>query len=239
MRIRTAAQTDIGKVREENEDRFLCDDELRLYAVADGIGGLAGGAEAAEEAVMQLLALGRTLPKNGSWDFPSLIQTINQHVVKRGQTIDRVFGIGTTFIAVHLTDGQLQLAHVGDSSCFLHRDHALEKLTLDHTVENEMRARHGRGAADHLSPRTRGALTRCVGQPKPPEADLLTRVLKTGDRILLCSDGISRFIQEQEIAVVLGRADGPAEALEEIIKLASERGGYDNATGVLIFVDEI
>jgi protein phosphatase len=239
MRIRTAANTDIGKVREENEDRFLCDDELRLYAVADGIGGLSGGAEAAEEAVTQLLALARALPKEGDWDFPGLIRAINQHVVKRGQTIDKVFGIGTTFIAVRLTDGQLQLAHVGDSSCFLHRDGALEKLTLDHTVENEMRARHGHGAADHLSARTRNALTRCVGQPRPPEADILVRTLKAGDRIFLCSDGITRFIQEPEIAALLGKAPGPAEAIAQMIALASKRGGFDNATGVLIFVDEV
>jgi protein phosphatase len=239
MRIRTAAQTDIGKVREENEDRFLCDDELRLYAVADGIGGLAGGAEAAEEAVMQLLALARTLPKDGHWDFPSLIHTINQHVVKRGQTIDRVFGIGTTFIAVRLTAKQLHLAHVGDSSCFLHRDGALEKLTLDHTVENEMRARHGNGAADHLSPRTRNALTRCVGQPKPSQADLLVRALNPGDRIFLCSDGITRFIQEPELADLITEADNPVVCLGQMIELASQSGGFDNATGVLIFIDEV
>ena len=74
MRIRTAALTDIGKVREENEDRFLLDDNLRLYAVADGIGGLAGGAEAAEEAVKQLSALSRALPADDDWDFPALIE---------------------------------------------------------------------------------------------------------------------------------------------------------------------
>jgi len=81
MRIRTAALTDIGKIREENEDRFLRDDELRLYAVADGIGGLAGGGEAAEEAVKHLAAMGQALPADGDWDFSTLIRTINQHVV--------------------------------------------------------------------------------------------------------------------------------------------------------------
>jgi protein phosphatase len=239
MRIRTAALTDIGKVREENEDRFLLDDNLRLYAVADGIGGLAGGAEAAEEAVKQLSALSRALPAEGDWDYPAIIKAINVHVVSRGRTIDATFGIGTTLIVARLSNHSLQVAHVGDSGCFLHRDGALEKLTLDHTVENEMRALHGRAAADHLSPRTRNALTRCVGQPKPPEVDFLTRSLKTGDRILLCSDGITRFIQERELAEIVGRATGPTEAMEEIIRLASERGGYDNATGVLVFVDEI
>jgi protein phosphatase len=239
MLIRTAALTDIGKVREENEDRFLRDDELRLYAVADGIGGLAGGAEAAEETVKQLAALSRTVPPHGDWDFPALIRTINEYVVAIGRKIDPSFGIGTTLIVVRLTLQHLQVAHVGDSSCFLHRDGVLEKLTVDHTVENEMRALHGRGAADHLSVRTRNALTRCVGQPKPPKADLLTRPLKAGDRILLCSDGITRFVQEPELADIIGRAAGPADAMKEMIALASDFGGYDNATGVLIFVDEI
>lgn len=239
MRIRTAALTDIGKVREENEDRFLQDDELRLYAVADGIGGLAGGAEAAEETVKQLAALGRTLPADAEWDFHALIHTINQHVVSRGRTIDALFGIGTTLIIVRLFNKHFNVAHVGDSSCFLLRDGTLEKLTLDHTVENEMRARHGRGAADHLSVRTRNALTRCVGQPKPPEADVLKRPLKAGDRILLCTDGITRFIQEHELMDLLFRAPTPLEGMEKIIALASELGGFDNATGVLIFVDEV
>ncbi len=239
MRFRTAALTDIGKVREENEDRFLRDDELRLYAVADGIGGLAGGAEAAEETVKQLAALGRALPGEGHWDFASMIRTINQHVVSRGRTIDALFGIGTTLIVVRLFRDHMQVAHVGDSSCYLHRDGALEKLTMDHTVENEMRARHGRNAADHLSARTRNALTRCVGQPKPPEADVLARPLKAGDRILLCSDGITRFIHDRELADLLGNAPGPEECLAKIIALASERGGFDNATGVLLFIDEV
>ena len=239
MRIRTAAQTDIGKVREENEDRFLRDDELRLYAVADGIGGLAGGAETAEEAVTRLSTLARTLPPDGDWDFSNLIRTVNQHVVSRGRAIDSVFGIGTTLIVVRLANQNLQVAHVGDSSCFLYRDGELEKITLDHTVENEIRALHGQGAADHLSPRTRNALTRCVGQPKPPEVDILTRVLKAGDRILLCSDGITRFIQELELANILTAAPGPAEGIKDMVALASTRGGFDNATGVLIYVDEV
>jgi protein phosphatase len=102
-----------------------------------------------------------------------------------------------------------------------------------------MRARHGHGAADHLSPRTRGALTRCVGQPKSPQADLLVRELNAGDRILLCSDGITRFIQEPELAELIASETSPKTCLGAMIEMASERGGFDNATGVLICVDEV
>ncbi|MFA5057915.1 MAG: PP2C family serine/threonine-protein phosphatase [Opitutaceae bacterium] len=239
MRIRTAALTDIGKVREENEDRFLCDEQLQLYAVADGIGGLAGGAQAAEEAVTQLTALTRRLATAEDWDFQSLFLTINQRVASLGQIIDDTFGIGTTLTVARLHGGRLQLAHVGDSSCYLLRNETLEKLTLDHTVENELKARHGRGAALLLNPRTRNALTRCIGQPKPPLADQLDRPLQAGDRLLLCSDGITRFIEDRELAHLLVTAEEPAAGLRKIIDLASQRGGHDNATGVLIFVDAV
>ncbi|HUJ43122.1 MAG TPA: PP2C family serine/threonine-protein phosphatase [Opitutaceae bacterium] len=239
MRIRTAALSDIGKVRDENEDRFLRDDERQLYAVADGIGGLAGGAQAAEEAINQLSTLVRALPADDAWDFQALFTAINQHVAGVGMAIDATFGIGTTLTAVRLYDRRLQLAHVGDSCCHLWRDGKLEKLTLDHTVENEMRARHGHGAVIFLNPRTRNALTRCIGQPLAPEADLLMRPLKDGDRLLLCSDGITRCMAEQELAQVLTVSADPVAALKGIIDLASLRGGHDNATGVLIFVDAV
>jgi protein phosphatase len=239
MRIRTAALSDIGKVREENEDRFLCDDDLQLYAVADGIGGLAGGGQAAEEAIAQLLALARKQSASDDWDFQALFETISQRVANLGKSIDATFGIGTTLTAARLYQKRLYLAHVGDSGGYLWRDRILEKLTLDHTLENEFKARHGRNVAVFLSPRSRNALTRCIGQTTPPEADLLIRPLRAGDRLLLCSDGITRFVRENELAQLLADTANPADALNEIIALASDRGGHDNATGVLIFVDSV
>ena len=239
MRIRTAALSDIGKIREENEDRFLCNDDLQLYAVADGIGGLAGGGQAAEEAIAQLLALARKQSASDDWDFQALFDTISQRVASLGKSIDATFGIGTTLTVARLYHRQLHLAHVGDSGCYLWRDRILEKLTLDHTLENEFKARHGRSVAIFLSPRTRNALTRCIGQAAPPEADLLMRPLRASDRLLLCSDGITRFVRENELAQLLADTANPADSLNEIIALASDHGGHDNATGVLIFVDSV
>jgi protein phosphatase len=238
MRLHTAALTDIGHVREENEDRFLRDDALQLYAVADGIGGLAGGGQAAETAIGQLAALARTPPADGDWDFQALFAEINQRVAAVGRTIDTTFGIGTTLTVVRLRERGLQLGHVGDSSAFLLRRSRLEKLTHDHTMENEIRGRGGR-ALIFLSPRTRNALTRCIGQPVTPQAEVLTRPLADGDRLFLCSDGVTRYIQEDEIAGAIAKAAEPAEALAQLVRLANARGGHDNATGVLIFVDAI
>ena len=239
MRIRSAALTDIGKIREENEDRYLCDDELGLYAVADGIGGLAGGAQAAEEAIVRLSSLSRKLPPKEDWDFQTLFQTINQHVAGVGQTIDAIYGIGTTLTVARLHNNSLHIAHVGDSSCFLWRDENFEKLTLDHTVENELKVRQGRGVAVFLSARARNALTRCIGQPDPPLADVFVRPLQEGDRILLCSDGVTRFSRDREIAHLMATAANPGGALKRMIELAAARGGLDNATGVAVFVDGV
>lgn len=237
MRFRSAALSDIGKVREENEDRFLCDEGSRLFAVADGIGGLAGGAQAAEETIRQLSDLTKELTDRDEWDFQGLFNAINQYVAGVGRQIDAVYGIGTTLTVARLHRGALQVAHVGDSSCYLWRDETFKKLTLDHTVENEMLARHGHGAAMFLSPRARNALTRCIGQPEPPLTDVESVPLQAGDRILLCSDGITRFTKEREMEHLIATAPRPDVALDRMVELANARGGLDNATGVLIFVD--
>jgi len=239
MLIRTAALTDIGKVREENEDRFLRDDELRLYAVADGIGGLAGGAQAAEETVSRLHELVRATPEGADCDLAALVPAINERVAELGRTIDPNFGIGTTLVAGRIIGEQLRLIHIGDSVCYLIRAGALQKITEDHTVENEIKAKHGHAAMLFLNPRTRNALTRCIGQQGSPVPDVITRDLAAGDRILLCSDGISRFIPEDEIADVIAQATDPAQAMRSLIVFADSRGGIDNATGVAIFVDEV
>jgi serine/threonine protein phosphatase PrpC len=238
MRLRSASLTDIGKVREENEDRFLCDDGRRLYAVADGIGGLAGGAQAAEEAIAQLAALAAGQPADGDWDFQSLFAEINRRVATVGRSIDTTFGIGTTLTVVRLRDAHLNIAHVGDSCAFLRRGERFEKLTHDHTMENEMRARSGHSLV-FLNPRTRNALTRCIGQPVTPKAELLTLPVADGDRLLVCSDGITRYLHEQEISEAMVRAAEPVDALAQLVTAANDRGGHDNVTGVAVFIDAL
>jgi len=238
MRLRSAALTDIGKIREENEDRFLCDDALQLYAVADGIGGLAGGGEAAEEAIAQLTALAGAQPADGDWDYQAIFAEINHRVAAVGRSIDTTFGIGTTLTVARILGHRLLLGHVGDSCAFLRRGSRMEKLTHDHTMENEMRARSGHSLV-FLNPRTRNALTRCIGQPVTPRAEVLEHALAADDRVLLCSDGVTRYLSEEEISLAVAKAAEPADGLAELVTSANARGGHDNATGVLVFIDEL
>jgi len=237
MKIRSAALTDIGKVRRENEDRFLRDDALGLYGVADGIGGLPGGAEAAQHAVTQLHAAIAAAPPGSLPDLAALTQRLNESVFQLGARISPAHGLGTTLTYALLRDGVLCLAHVGDSRCHLLRENKLACLTTDHTVENEVRASRAAGKIILFEESQRKALTRCIGQHGPLAVDVSRHPLQTGDRLLFSSDGIDKAIDETELAALLDADLAPDAILRALIALANDRGGGDNATGVLVFVD--
>jgi serine/threonine protein phosphatase PrpC len=239
LSLRSAAHTDIGRVRRENEDRFLLDEKQMWFGVADGVGGLPGGAEAAQLAVEQITA-GSRLVRNG--DAPDLVKIVhraNQLVAALGQQISPSMGIGTTLTIGCIVGGTLKLAHVGDSRCYGTRRSEFFRLTEDHSVENEARLRRSRGEVVYYHEANRNALTRCIGQPTPPEVDLVERRLEPNDRYLFCTDGVTRMVPDSELAELLLKHSEPEEALHEIIGLAVRRGGPDNATGVAVFVDEI
>lgn len=236
MQLRSAALTDIGRIRRENEDRFLCDEPLDLFGIADGVGGLPGGAEAAQcavDLVKKLVSTSSAVP-----DLELITLETNHAVSQLGFRMSPHFGIGSTLTFGIFRDGKLRLAHVGDSRCYLLRGNDLECLTLDHSVENEARARRARGELIWVNEQHRNALTRCIGQSTPLEVDVTVRTVMPKDRYLFCSDGVTRTIREEELAEILSHDDEPINILQEIIDLANVRGGLDNATGVLIFIDK-
>lgn len=237
MRLRTAALTDIGLHRRKNEDRFLCDDALRLYGVADGIGGLPGGAEAAQRTVDTLHSRIQALPVTAVPELIPLIHQANEEVIEIGHALSPHVGIGTTLTIGVIRNDVLQLAHVGDSRCYVCTEGSLEQLSRDHTVESDALWRRARGEVVHYYGANAGALTRCIGQLGAPEVDLLSRPLRGGERYLFCSDGISRLVSERELLAVLSKAESPEIALRALVDLAIAHGGPDNATGVAIFVD--
>lgn len=237
--FRAAALTDIGRVRRENEDRFLLDEKAMLFGVADGVGGLPGGAEAAQLAVEEVSGALAHTPKNGEPDLNEAVQQANRMVSALGQEISPSMGIGTTLTIGCIRGRKLMIAHVGDSRCYGVRKSEFDRLTEDHSVENEARLRRARGEIVYYHEANRNALTRCIGQPTPPEVDLITRELEAGDRYLFCTDGVTRMLPDDEIASLLRKFENPKAALGEIIGLAVRRGGPDNATGVAVFVDSL
>jgi protein phosphatase len=236
MKFRSAAITDIGKLRQENEDRFLRDDQLGLFGVADGLGGIPGGAEAAECAVD---ALKRSLPELGDQaDLVALTQAVSASVRELGQLIHPPHGIGSTLTFGVFTRGKLRLAHVGDSRAYLFKHGQLLRLTVDHSMENEIHKLKALREKIELTAANRKALTRCLGQPGVPEVDYLEQPVAPGEVYLFATDGISNHIDDPELAAILASPVGLAEQLKSMIELALHRGGLDNLTAVLVKIEE-
>lgn len=236
MKLRSSSLTDIGCYRQQNEDSFLCDDGLRLYAVADGIGGLPAGA-AASRAALDEFAEWFIKDARKPFDYSAALARANDAVFTLGRQLSPRYGIGTTLTLAHFADGAVNVVHVGDSYMFRLRASELAALTREHNLENEMRARAARGEPTYLLTENRAALTRCVGQPPPLEGDIDSHLVEAGDRYLLCTDGITRCITPHEIAKHLRNAQAPETAARVLVELARERGGLDNATAIVIFVE--
>jgi protein phosphatase len=236
LTLHAAAATDLGRVRRENQDRFLLDAAGRLFGVADGIGGLPGGAEAAQLAVE---AFARWMAADGSADpdLAAALREANDSVALLGRRISPAVGIGTTLTVGSLTGNALRLAHVGDSRCYGWRGGALELLTEDHSVENEARHRRARGEKVYFQASQRGALTRCIGQPPPLEVDVIVRPMLAGDRYVFCTDGISRLVADLELRDLLATTEVPQDVVDRLVEVALRRGGPDNATAVAVYVE--
>lgn len=235
MTLRASALTDIGRLRPQNEDSFLCDPAGGLFAVADGIGGLPGGAQASRRTVEAITAwFARAGAKAAN--YPACLAAVNDAVYLLGRQLSPRHGIGSTLTFAHFTAGHLHLMHVGDSFLFRWRAGALAALTLEHNVENELRARAARGEPAYATHENRAALTRCVGQPPPLAGDFSSHPLAPGDRYLLCSDGVTRGIPREELGRHLSAAGNPESACRVLVDTANDRGGFDNSTAVVIFV---
>jgi serine/threonine protein phosphatase PrpC len=238
MHLRAAALSDIGKVRRQNEDSYLCEEAAGLFAVADGVGGLPGGADASQMAVNTVRELYRVVPEGDAIDLVQIMHEANARVLALGQKLSPELGIATTLTLGMIAGGQLYVAHVGDSRCYVWHEGQLDLLTLDHSLENEARLRGAQRLLAYFTESRRGSLTRCLGQSEPPEVDFIVRPLAAGERVLFCSDGLSRVIKEPELVEIIGRADNPADAMKEIVANVNRHGGPDNITGVLVAIDE-
>lgn len=237
MKLRSAALSDIGRVRRQNEDRYLCDDSLRAFGVADGVGGLPGGADAAQTAIEGIRSgLLRLRPSQAQQLVPLVLQ-VNASVSDLGGHISPGVGIATTLTFGVYTPSHLLLAHVGDSRCYRWRRGKLEMLTEDHSVENEARHRRARGEFFDYADRYRNALTRCIGQPTDPQVDVGEHALAVGDVYLFATDGVTRMVDEDEVERILGEETSLEARLGILIDRANAEGGADNSTAVLVSVE--
>lgn len=235
LRLHYASATDVGRVRRENQDRFLVREELQLAAVADGMGGMPCGEEAAQLAIDSLGAIApESLPEDlAGWR--ALLGTVNRTVFELGLKLSPLLGIGTTLTIAHTRGSRLVLAHVGDSAAFRLRDGALEQLTAEHTVAAEILVRRAQGSPERMPRGAEHTLTSCIGLPSLPGVDVHETDLQPGDRFLLCSDGLSKPVDTAQLTAALARAESPAAAVADLVALANAAGGPDNITAIVAF----
>jgi serine/threonine protein phosphatase PrpC len=229
MKISAFGDTDVGKVRRRNEDAFLCSPSLGVFAVADGLGGLSAGDVASKAAIDQLEAIApRTGPELEA--LRELVELAHRAVQEVSRAISPESLAATTLLFARALDGRLQLAWAGDSPGFLWRDGELRQVTRDHNVLNESPEEALLGL---VNPH---AITRCLGQPEPLEAELAELELQPGDRVLLCSDGITNELELEELAELTAQASDPQDLVRTTIEQALAAGGRDNATIVAVFI---
>jgi serine/threonine protein phosphatase PrpC len=232
--IGLASKTDIGQVRQANEDScdtFAREDGTRLLVVADGMGGHRGGATASSTTVATIAEIFDAEASARPSDMLGrAIEAANARVFEMAQQDPELEGMGTTVVAFHLdARGRGTVAHVGDSRAYRYRNGRLEPLTTDHSVVAEMQ-RRGLLSADEAAvhPR-RNEILRSVGVLPDVEVEVADVDVHPGDRFVLCSDGLSGVVTDDEIAAVV-QAESPEGAVDTLIRMANERGGPDNIT---------
>ncbi len=250
--IRFWPSTDVGRVRDHNEDSFLVDKKLNLFIVADGMGGHAAGEVASSLAcrtVRDAIAAerdallefeqghGGTTRKDLLRLFEASVQQACAVVHNEGLVDESKRGMGTTLDALMVVGSRGFIAHVGDARVYLYRQGSVHQLTEDHSLINELlkRGRLTREQIDKVQ--YKNAVTRAVGVYESVEVDVLDFDVLPGDRFLLCSDGLHGYLEESELPALFESI--PEEKLtQHLIELANERGGKDNITAVIVRIPD-
>ncbi len=230
LRLVVGAASDVGRVRDHNEDAYLVDDQLGLVAVADGMGGHQAGEVASATALEAL----RAAVTSGE-GIRDAVTSANDAVYDKSTTDERLSGMGTTLTAATLaTGGTLLLGHVGDSRAYLLHDGTLRRLTTDHSlVEELIQAGEITPEEAEADPR-RSMITRALGIEPDVDVDLYPTQLVSGDRLLFCSDGLTGMVSEDELGTILRDEHDPTAAAARLVAAANSAGGIDNITVLVV-----
>jgi serine/threonine protein phosphatase PrpC len=211
-----AARSDVGLVRERNEDRWLARDfaGVTLIAVADGVGGEAGGDVASSAAIGSLAKtfIPPSFRESARTALGDAVQRANMAVLEAAKD-ERYPRAATTLVAAAIRGREAAVANLGDSRAYLIRAAAIRQLTTDHSGE------------------ATSSITRFVGDPRGAQPDIFVETLQPGDRLVLCSDGLTRHVADAEIATAM--TEDPARAADALVALARSRGGEDNITVIV------
>ncbi len=241
MLLRSAASTDVGRRRSANEDCFAIVSELGLYLVADGMGGHSAGQVASRLAVESAVAALGDLESATATPTDKLrtaVAAANRAIFTTAQEKSELTGMGTTLVALLAGGQRIALAHVGDSRAYLVRGGRIRQLTDDHSLVAELVRRHEIDAHDALEHPHRHVLTRALGVRHSVEPDLAELTPARGDVFVLCSDGLTGHVLDEEIAKEVGSTSDLEAVCGRLVDLANSRGGDDNITVVCVRSEE-
>lgn len=230
--ILSAFRTDVGKVRANNQDAPIVSEKLRLYGVADGMGGHKGGEVASTSARDDLLReLEGKTPSVAT--LSGAIEEVNRQIYHQQEHDDALTGMGTTLSVLWISDNFVYIGHVGDSRVYLLRDGEFKQMTLDHSLVEQL-VREGvlteEEAQNHPM---RNIITRAIGTDESVEVDVVVEERRKGDLWLACSDGLHGLVDDRQMRDAL-RQYAPEKAADVLLKAALDAGGRDNVTLVIV-----
>jgi len=251
MKIISFGATDVGRRRAHNEDSLSISDDLRLYLVADGMGGHNAGEVASSTAVDTITKFVRRCldDKEFTWPFGvnshlseeanillTSVRIANRNVCLRSGERYEYSGMGTTIVGVYMEQDDIaHIAHVGDSRAYLIRGGGIRQLTTDHSWVNEQIQKNILTHKDARNHRWKNVITRALGNKLNVEIDYNEMKMQSGDYLLLCTDGLSGMLEDEEILRVTNQASGDLQkACKDLIQGANEKGGLDNITVILL-----
>lgn len=236
-RLETAALTDVGRVRESNEDSHGIVADLGLVVVADGMGGHAGGEVASaivvESVEREVRAIGAFAKAAPSLALTAAIRAANDAVREQGNATPSLRGMGSTVVAVLFVDAVAHVAHAGDSRAYRVRRGEIERLTRDHSLVEEYLAENPDATEDDLEGSYRHLVTRAVGAAPSLEVDVAEIECDPEDIILVCTDGLTGPVDDETMAELVSAAGSLEDAAEALVKAALDAGGPDNVTVAL------
>lgn len=236
--MKSAGISDIGQERAANEDSILLEPEHGLFVVCDGMGGHRGGEVASRTATAGLAELfAHDEEPPAAEELAARIRSVNERIHEAGQEDPQLEGMGTTLVLAQIHEGKLRIAHVGDSRLYLLRDGGGALLTSDHRVIQPL---VDRGELDEEGARThpmRNVLTRSMGVDARVEPELGEMALQPDDRLLLCSDGLSDLLGEEQLYERMGEGDDPRAICQGLVEAANRAGGHDNISAVVVILE--
>lgn len=241
--IKAASKSDKGKIRQKNDDSVFVDETKRIYFLADGMGGRKAGEVASSIAVktafsyMQEIVSG--IFKEGDVDAILIEGIMKAHRAVRERAMSDVgcAGMGTTLIIMLINNGKAHVCHVGDSRAYLLQER-LRRITRDHTV-GEYLLDHGNMRREDIPHHQWNVLTQAVGSGDDLTPEYCKVELKDGDCILLCSDGLTDMLEDNEIeAIIRTHASNVRDAADELVHVANDKGGDDNISVIIVRYEE-